>query len=500
MEGRRPTRVPVATDRDPLRRLPEMLQSAGYTVERIEAELGTHELSGRAVDRSVQRRRLAGGGPFAALARLFLVEDALAVAELESALAPGGVALLADSGLCDVDGTLARATAKLLPHGDYYIASDLGQAAGTEIPFDHVPGVQAPSVTLAKLAVRLDVDAALDLGTGSGLQALLAAKHCRRVVATDINQRALAFAAFNAELNGVRNIEFRHGWGFEPVAGEQFDLIVSNPPYVISPDHTYAYRDSEIRGDELCRRIVTEAGTYLRADGFAHVLVSWTYPAGGDWATPLRDWVAGHGCDAWLLHYRTNDPLTHASGWLRPLGEQDPGAFDAALDRWLAYCAQRGIDAVGFGAIVLRRRTGMRNWVRAETLPLDSLAAASAHTLRAFAGNDLLGDLAGDHALLQRRFRLTEHHRLRQSLTCADGRCEVAATTLELTDGLAFSVTLDRYTTLLLPQLDGTRSLRQVLENVAAGLDLPDAARSQFVPAALPAVRRLLQLGFLVPC
>jgi hypothetical protein len=207
--------------------------------------------------------------------------------------------------------------------------------------------------------------------------------------------------------------------------------------------------------------------------------------------------VAGTGCDAWLLHYRTNDPLTHASGWLRPLGEQDPVGFDAALERWLAYCAQRSIDAIGFGAVVLRRRSGTPNWTRAETLPLDSLEAAGAHTLRTFAGNDLLGDLTGDDALLERRLRLTEHHRLRRSFTCHDGRCDVSATALDLTDGLAFSVGLDHYTTLLLPHLDGSRTLQRALEDVAAGLDVPDAARSRFAAAALPAVRRLLQLGFL---
>ena len=88
---------------------------------------------------------------------------------------------------------------------------------------DFVPGIQSPSVTLAKLAVRRRIRRALDLGTGCGIQALLAAKHAEHVVATDVNPRALSFAAFNARLNGVENIEFRLGNSFEPVAGERFD-------------------------------------------------------------------------------------------------------------------------------------------------------------------------------------------------------------------------------------------------------------------------------------
>ena len=100
------------------------------------------------------------------------------------------------------------------------------------------------------------MEAALDLGTGCGIQALLAAKHSARVVATDVNERALAFAAFNAALNGIDVVEFRQGDLFEPVAGERFGLLVANPPYVISPDATYTYRDSGVPRDELCRRIV----------------------------------------------------------------------------------------------------------------------------------------------------------------------------------------------------------------------------------------------------
>ena len=125
-----------------------------------------------------------------------------------------------------------------------------------------MPGIQSPSVTLAKLAVRRRVQKALDLGTGCGIQALLAAKHAERVVATDVNPRALAFARFNARLNGIDNIEFRLGNVFEPVEGERFGLLVANPPYVISPDASYAYRDSDEPADELCRRIVADAPAY----------------------------------------------------------------------------------------------------------------------------------------------------------------------------------------------------------------------------------------------
>jgi methylase of polypeptide subunit release factors len=307
--------------------------------------------------------------------------DDIDVSEIEPVLAPLGIDGLAALGLCVMNGSTVSPMVLLVPHGEHYVACDLNPRTGSEASFDFVPGVQAPSVTLAKLAVRTAAGSALDLGTGSGLQAMLAARHCRTVVATDVNERALEFARFNARLNGLENIEFCEGSAFSPVAGQRFDLVVANPPYVISPDYTYAYRDSEIPGDELCRQLVQQVPAHLNDGGFAQILVSWGDHGAEDCDLP---WVADGGCDAWLLHYRTRSPLQHATDWLRPVGEDDATAFAAALDRWLAYLAERGIASVSYGAIVLRRGTRPGNWIQAQQLPPERLEPASDHILRAF--------------------------------------------------------------------------------------------------------------------
>jgi methylase of polypeptide subunit release factors len=72
----------------------------------------------------------------------------------------------------------------------------------------------------------------LDVGTGSGVLAILAAQHSDQVTAIDVNPRALMFARFNARLNGVSHLQLLEGSWFEPVAGRTFDLIACNPPYV----------------------------------------------------------------------------------------------------------------------------------------------------------------------------------------------------------------------------------------------------------------------------
>jgi methylase of polypeptide subunit release factors len=489
---------PLTPNEESLADLRAALGAAEFTVERVEATFETHGLSARLADIALHLRRLADVNAFSTLARLFLLGAPVDPDRASAALAPLTLERLAGLGLVELDPKGVRATVRLVPHGDLYVASDLQHEGSPETPSNYVAGIQAPSVTLAKLAVRRGVSAALDLGTGCGIQALLAGRHSDRVIATDVNQRALNFTAFNAALNGIENLEFREGDGFEPVAGLRFDLIVSNPPYVISPDTDFAYRDSGLAGDTLCRELVRRLPEHLNEDGFAHILVSWAHPP-GEWAEPLRTWVAGSGCDAWLLHYKSEDPITHSSTWLRPLAEQDVPAYERALDRWLAYLESLGIEEIGYGAVVLRRRRG-RNWVHLDELPSGRLQPASEHTLRVFAAQDFLAN-TDERALLDARFVLADAHRLEQTLVHRDGAYVVESQTLELDEGLGFQAGLDRHTAALLPHFGPHRPLHEVLTLAASSLELTESEREQFTTAGLPVVRRLLELGFLrVPC
>ena len=92
-------------------------------------------------------------------------------------------------------------------------------------------------LALARLPAGLPVRVA-DLGTGSGAIALAIAKERAqtRVLATDASEGALAVARRNAQANAIANVEFRHGSWFAPLAGERFDLIASNPPYIADGD------------------------------------------------------------------------------------------------------------------------------------------------------------------------------------------------------------------------------------------------------------------------
>ena len=227
-------------------------------------------------------------------------------------------------------------------HG-FYVAHD----HETDVAFDHVAGISNATRTLAALTLRRPARRALDLGTGCGSQALLASRHAEHVVATDVTERALGVARLNLELNDVTNVELREGSLFEPVEGELFDLIVSNPPFVVSPDTDLVFRDAGLEGDEISRLVARGAAEHLEPGGFASMLICWGHGAGDDWSERVRGWLAGAGCDAWLVRYVTEDPLEYALKWAgearrRPLGRVLRPRVDRHADDRRPRAAQAG--------------------------------------------------------------------------------------------------------------------------------------------------------------
>lgn len=473
----------VTLDAGTIAELREALRARHYEVEQVRAALRAgRELASSRTDLPVHLRRLPEDAPLGTLIRLFLLGRTVSSARAAAALAPVSVASLEAIGLLESADGGVRARARIVPHGRLLITCDRDPALDPGPPDpSYVTGLNGPAVLLARLTVRRRAAAALDVGTGNGIQALLAAEHCERVTALDINPRAIAYARFNAALNGYDNVEFEVGDLFEPVRGRRFDLITCNPPYVISPDSAFTYRDSGELTDSLCRRIVGLMPEHLAEGGFGQLLLSWV--AG---AQPVTDWFEGRGCDAWLLHYRSEDPLTHAAKWLRPTNLEGVAAYPEAIDRWLEYYRRHGVEEIAFGALTLRRRRASdgSNWTREDELRAGE-SSASQQVQRVFAAHDFLTQHPDPEALLDRRLTLVPEHRLDQSLHASGGEWQMAASTLVLTEGVTFSGSLDYGAAQLVGRLDGSRTLREALE--------PEAS----VEEAVTMTRRLLELGFL---
>ena len=422
-------------NRDAISAFRRVLDTHGFAGAAVPAALGGTMRSDfhLRVDLPLYLRRLAAPAPLNTLIKLFVLDQWVEEGEARRALAPLEVDDVRALGLVDLDASRGvRAVVRLSGYRDLVLAHDRYDADRPMLRPDHVLDVNPTSVTLANLTVRRRVRSALDVGTGCGVLALLAARHAERVVATDTNPRALNLASFNGRLNGVDHVEWRMGSLFEPVAGERFDLIVCNPPYVVSPDSQYVFRDSGRRGDAICEEIAGRLPAHLEDGGFASMLSNWTLGRDEEWTAPLRRWVDGSGCDAWLLCSTTQDPLTYAAFWNR---SQDRERYDQSLDRWVGYCRDLKIASLGLGAIILRRRTQGPTWVRADRLPESPIDACDAQIQRVFHAEDYLASIRTDAALLARSFVTAEDHRVVQTLAPADEAYAAVSTEIQLASG-----------------------------------------------------------------
>jgi methylase of polypeptide subunit release factors len=471
-----------------------MLVAASFTGEKIGEALGSgDEIVSRSSGIPVQVRQLEQHGSFGALIRLLILDLDVPMDQIAPALAPLTVDDLVRLRVVERRGDAVRPLVRIVPHDHLLITSDVRLRAGEAAPADHVPGVHRPSVTLAHLTVRRQVRSFLDLGTGCGVEALLASPHAERVLATDVSPRAVNFAAFNAQLNLAPNVEHRAGSWFDPIGDELFDTIVSNPPYVISPASEYIYRDSGLKGDSVSEQVVRSIPRHLAEGGFGTVQISWVADPGGEAVEPVRRWLRDSGCDAWLLHYRTDKPLETAAVW-NQMESGDPVKYGQIMDTWLAYYRELGIRGIAYGSLVLRRRAGA-NWFRTDPLPGERLKPASDHILRVFAAHDLLAGAGDGERLLDLRMRVVSKAVAEERVRFSDGEPVVEKMSLTLDEGLGFQAGMDGKVLHLLSKLNGSRTLREALAEGAKRDDITDV--EGYVHAGLPSARRMFELGFL---
>lgn len=343
-----------------MRALREDLLAAGYTLHGVSERLGAAALAGLARNSGVPAVRTLGNAcdSQADLIRLWLLGLPVPAGRAQGILA--GVDDLLAAGLLTSDGCNLRATVEIKPHGsdrrDGWICSDATPLDGRVSPPqpDFVLGASPASTTLTQLVPPGHYARALDLGTGCGIQALHL--DADEIIATDLNPRALDLARITLGLSGV-TATLRLGSLYEPVAGESFDLILSNPPYVMSPPGSarLVYREGGFGGDELMRRVVTEGAAHLAHNGVLIVVGNWAVTSGRAWEERLSEWLQPTGCDALVLQRELLDPFEYIELWLTDAGLAGTPDYASRYQEWLDYFADTDIDAVGMGWIAVRR-------------------------------------------------------------------------------------------------------------------------------------------------
>jgi protein-L-isoaspartate O-methyltransferase len=476
--------------------LRDVLRQAGYTDANILGRIHISDFpSLRGEDLSMLLRRTEGGTPLDTFIRLFLLEVPCDPKVVSRAIAPMKLQDWVEAGLLQIRGPEIRAAIRLLPYREFLFAYDPPAMLTTSLKRHYVMGIGDSSLTLANLTIRRHSRLTLDLGAGCGFHALLAARHSDRVMAVDINPRAVEFAQFNARLNGLEQIECIEGNLFDPVQGLKFDLIVTNPPFVISPEQNYIYRDGGLTGDELCQSIVRRAPEVLEENGFCKMLCNWAEYDGQDWDTRLRGWFAGTGCDVWVLRSESRDIATYAYTWIRHTEKDQEEDPDERFKAWMAYYERLGISRISAGVIIMRRRPAAAHWFRADGSPEKMIGPCGEQILLGFQLRDFL-DGADDRALMDARLAISPDARLERVCAPSPEGWKDEAARLYLRTGLAYAGNIDPLAANFLIRCDGTRPLGEILNDISVATG---AAAAEIAPAFCAMARNLIEHGFLVP-
>ena len=533
------------------------LSESGWGVKAVATLLG--EAADAALRREIRlpalrsvRAALTSGSapsPVAVLTALFMLGEPVSATALDVALTRTGASGAGRIGLVsEPDETgCVRARVDLRPHeavddaGEirWWVASDLGElVTGRALAPDHVLGIGGAGLTLAGLTPRTPVATALDLGCGCGIQTLYLLRHADRVTATDVSERALAFTAFNAALAGVSvsdgsdagsrdgagRLELLRGSLLEPVAGRRFDLIVSNPPFVLTPPAVreaglplMEYRDA---GGPVLPTLVAGLGEHLEPGGSAVMLGNWEHrhtslgtgdipdsandfatdsttdsgAVGSSWRNAVATWIP-EGLDGWVIEREVQDPVEYATMWLRDGGlapERDAAGFDAALEAWIGDFEARGVQGVGFGYLIVHRPQCLREpWRLLEEVATSGQGGLGRHVAEVLEARERLAGL-DDDAVADLRPVLapdvTEERHL------IPGAAEPTVILLRQGGGLGRTIRASTVVAALAGVADGELSVGQIASAVVA-LTGEDAIglRAEMVEAT----RHLIAVGFL---
>ncbi|MBI5556316.1 MAG: methyltransferase [Deltaproteobacteria bacterium] len=479
------------------KRLRDLLHQAGFLDAGVLQTLGLTDLPSVENDHPLLLDRTGSGSPLHTLIRLFLMELEVEAAILRQAIRPMTIESWQQAGLIRRHGEKVSAAVKLLPFQNLVLAFDLPAMLRSGQRQQYVMGIGGSTITLANLTIRKHSRQTLDLGCGCGVHAFLAAPHSDRTVAVDINPRALRLAEFNAGLNNIANLDCRQGNFFDPVAHEKFDLIISNPPFVISPETRFIYRDGGMEADSVCRQIVHEAPRLLNQGGFCQILCNWAQKNGEYWQKEMEEWFEGSGCDVWVMRSESLSAAAYASKWIRhtELDDRDMD-FPHRFHHWMAYYEKLGIESFGAGLITMRKADKQKNWFRADESPANMLGQCGASVEQGFLLRDFLETVGDDDALLNTSLRHSPDLRLEQQFEPSGQGWKVKSSLIHLTKGLAYKGNSDTVIANLMIHCDGRKKLRNLVKDMAAAMG---TSAPQVTPFACQLIRKLIEQGFLLP-
>jgi methylase of polypeptide subunit release factors len=472
----------------------EYLRAAGYDAQTVCERLGVGELFA-VDDLPCEAIPLppAADDPLAFLVRTFLLLEPATEAALRARLAVPLRAAFERLGLLvpEPDGAIWTAPVLLYPVGGFHIASDRHRdrdGAPSTPPSDAVfPAIFPGSMLFLRLLPQGVYEDALDLGAGTGIGALELSRRVRRVVATDLTERATHFARFNQRLNARDNVAAVTGDLYEPVAGRTFDCIVSHPPYVPSPDDAFVFRDGGPTGERIVRRMIAELPEVLRPGGvFCAVCAGWDTTE-ATLEERVRQWLGARANEFDLLVAVETAlaPTEVAERLIRPGWRGDRGSAAS----WEARFREAGLVSHVYGALVLARRGGaggagtLRTWLSASARGSDierTLAALAQRATQIAAGTR-----AQD--LDKLRPRLAEGLTVHVEYAARTGALAPSEVVLVTAEPFRSRTRIDPWMLPLVSAFDGAHTPREILAALRARRGVPEGFTQDDL-------RRLLEL------
>lgn len=484
-----------ATKVEDLRRFREVLAAANYTGPGHTEFLKPYEL---ASPRNIPHLlRIAGPEcQLKTLVLMFVFGIATEAAAARKAVDPVPLEVLEEMGLLRLEAGVAIANVALVPFDQLVLAVDLQEKVYGGAPADLVMGMTRSTLELGSITARRWSSKTLDFGSGSGIQGFLAAAHSGQVYGVDCSPRAVNFSRFSAALNGIFNIEFIEGNGFDAVPGLRFNLIVANPPFAVTPQRRYVYRDSGMHLDAFAESLVRRAPEFLEEDGLFQCQCDWVHIAGTNWQERLSGWIEGSGCDVWIISQQTLSPAVYAEAWIRATEQDDHATAIRLCGEWSDFYRKERVEAISTGFICLRRSSGRSNWLRIDERPGDISEDAGDSILLGFALRDFLESMRTDEDLLDVKLRVSPDARLTRQAAWSPQGWQGLNSKIALARGLSYEANIDTPIANLVTRCDGEQTLDQLLAEMGKMLGV---ALERLVPATLPLVRQLIERGFVLP-
>lgn len=431
--------------------------------------------------------------------RLLMFSDRVTMAEAASAV---GALLpkLLDAGLLEVVRDDGREEDLVECPFILGLLNDLHVFCDRLVGADGVMGFGETTIDLARASFPLlPVRAALDVGCGAGTVALALASAAARVVGTDIDPRAIDFARFNARLNDITNVEFRVGDLLDPVKGETFDLVVSQPPFLAAPVDAAkkVLTDGGHRGDELPLRLMSGLAKTLARGGLAVLRVDWLVVEPGEGERPgpagVTDRIRAHmGADLDLTIV-TPPPMAldayaarYAAGTHPELGPAYVASFARRSDHF----------HVLKGKVLLPSMTFLHHSGATPALTSTRFTSADAQVTREGVRSmlDAQALVRDDEKLLAARLRVPKGTVFAEEQQGVGSDVESTITARFAPSAMATGITLDARLLYILTAIHESETVREGIARFAAEAEMEEQAALELV---VPAVRDAVRAGTL---